>query len=184
MGAKNHAVVLPDADVEAVASALAGAAFGAAGQRCMAISAAVFVGGFDRFRDALLEKARSLKVGGDLWVGLWRGRGGQGRALLGKGTPPQGGWPMGWKGDDGGRAAQRVAVRVRGRPAASRTKLPRLLPSTAGLGRFTRYTAAGTTLCAAGECRVGGGRGPGPCHLARGQAAHRTAHRQWHPAGG
>ena len=44
-GAKNHAVVLPDAFTEATASALTGAAFGAAGQRCMAISAAVFVGG-------------------------------------------------------------------------------------------------------------------------------------------
>ena len=44
-GAKNHAVVLPDAFPEATTAALAGAAFGAAGQRCMAISAAVFVGG-------------------------------------------------------------------------------------------------------------------------------------------
>lgn len=63
MGAKNHAVIMPDADVDSVASALAGAAFGAAGQRCMAISAAVFVGGMERYRGALLEKARSLKVG-------------------------------------------------------------------------------------------------------------------------
>lgn len=64
MGAKNHAVIMPDADVDTVASALAGAAFGAAGQRCMAISAAVFVGGMERYRDALVQKARSLKVGG------------------------------------------------------------------------------------------------------------------------
>ncbi|KAL4423389.1 hypothetical protein ABPG77_004320 [Micractinium sp. CCAP 211/92] len=62
MGAKNHAVIMPDADVDTVASALAGAAFGAAGQRCMAISAAVFVGGMERYRDALVQKARSLKV--------------------------------------------------------------------------------------------------------------------------
>ncbi|PSC70384.1 Methylmalonate-semialdehyde dehydrogenase [acylating] mitochondrial [Micractinium conductrix] len=62
LGAKNHAVVMPDADVDAVAAALTGAAFGAAGQRCMAISVAVFVGGFDRYKDALLAKARSLKV--------------------------------------------------------------------------------------------------------------------------
>lgn len=63
MGAKNHAVIMPDADVDSVASALAGAAFGAAGQRCMAISAAVFVGdAWDRVGPALLEKARSLKV--------------------------------------------------------------------------------------------------------------------------
>lgn len=41
-----------------------GAAFGAAGQRCMAISAAVFVGGMGPYRDALIEKAKSLKVRG------------------------------------------------------------------------------------------------------------------------
>lgn len=63
MGAKNHAVVLPDANVESTAAALAGAAFGAAGQRCMAISAAVFVGGMGPYREALVEKARGLKVG-------------------------------------------------------------------------------------------------------------------------
>lgn len=44
MGAKNHAVIMPDADVDSTVKALTGAAFGAAGQRCMAISAAVFVG--------------------------------------------------------------------------------------------------------------------------------------------
>merc|ERR1719183_3295018 len=44
MGAKNHAVVLPDARPQATANALVGAAFGAAGQRCMAISTVVFVG--------------------------------------------------------------------------------------------------------------------------------------------
>jgi malonate-semialdehyde dehydrogenase (acetylating)/methylmalonate-semialdehyde dehydrogenase len=64
MGAKNHAVVMPDADVDATVKAIAGAAFGAAGQRCMAISAAVFVGGFERWRGPLLEAARSLKVDG------------------------------------------------------------------------------------------------------------------------
>lgn len=45
-----------------------GAAFGAAGQRCMAISAAVFVGGMDKWKEPLLEAAKSLKVGG--WVTL------------------------------------------------------------------------------------------------------------------
>ena len=54
MGAKNHAVVLPDAHREATVSALTGAAFGAAGQRCMAISAAIFVGGFAPWRVRLL----------------------------------------------------------------------------------------------------------------------------------
>ena len=48
LGAKNHAVVLPDANFEATVNALTGAAFGAAGQRCMAISAAVFVGGIGK----------------------------------------------------------------------------------------------------------------------------------------
>jgi len=64
MGAKNHAVVLPDANFDATIAALTGAAFGAAGQRCMAISAAVFVGRgtMDRFCEALAAKAKSLKV--------------------------------------------------------------------------------------------------------------------------
>lgn len=44
MAAKNHATILPDADKEKVLDQLAGAAFGASGQRCMALSAAVFVG--------------------------------------------------------------------------------------------------------------------------------------------
>ena len=61
-GAKNHAVVMPDAPVDATASALVGAAFGAAGQRCMAISAAVFVGGMGPYREALVEKAKALKA--------------------------------------------------------------------------------------------------------------------------
>jgi malonate-semialdehyde dehydrogenase (acetylating)/methylmalonate-semialdehyde dehydrogenase len=63
MGAKNHAVIMPDADVDSTVRALAGAAFGAAGQRCMAISAAVFVGGFERWRKPLIDIARGLKVG-------------------------------------------------------------------------------------------------------------------------
>eukprot|EP00897_Mesotaenium_endlicherianum_P002219 jgi/Mesen1/2024/ME000148S01128 len=64
MGAKNHAVVMPDAAMDAALNALAGAAFGAAGQRCMAISTAVFVGGSGPWEDALVEKAASLKVTG------------------------------------------------------------------------------------------------------------------------
>ncbi len=62
MGAKNHAVIMPDADVDSTVKALTGAAFGAAGQRCMAISAAVFVGGFERWRQPLLDAAKTLKV--------------------------------------------------------------------------------------------------------------------------
>ncbi len=44
MGAKNHATILPDANKETTLNALVSAAFGAAGQRCMALSVAVFVG--------------------------------------------------------------------------------------------------------------------------------------------
>lgn len=62
LGAKNHAVVMPDADVDATVKALTGAGFGAAGQRCMAVSAVVFVGGADRWKEPLLEAAKSLKV--------------------------------------------------------------------------------------------------------------------------
>jgi malonate-semialdehyde dehydrogenase (acetylating)/methylmalonate-semialdehyde dehydrogenase len=63
-GAKNHAVVLPDASGAFVAEQLASAAFGSAGERCMAISAAVAVGSVgDEIVDALTRKARSVKVG-------------------------------------------------------------------------------------------------------------------------
>lgn len=64
-GAKNHAVVLPDADLDNAASTLIGAAYGSAGERCMAISVAVCVG--DATADALVERlaaqARELKIG-------------------------------------------------------------------------------------------------------------------------
>mmetsp|Transcript_25900 Transcript_25900/g.72529 ORF Transcript_25900/g.72529 Transcript_25900/m.72529 type:complete len:550 (-) Transcript_25900:161-1810(-) len=63
MGAKNHGVVMPDADVDSVAGAITGAAFGAAGQRCMALSAAVFIRGLGPYKEALVEKAKSLTVG-------------------------------------------------------------------------------------------------------------------------
>ena len=53
---------MPDANPEAAASALVGASMGAAGQRCMAISAAVFVGGIGKYKDALISKAKALKV--------------------------------------------------------------------------------------------------------------------------
>ena len=61
-GAKNHAVIMPDANPEATASALVGASMGAAGQRCMAISAAVFVGGIGKYKEVLISKAKNLKV--------------------------------------------------------------------------------------------------------------------------
>jgi malonate-semialdehyde dehydrogenase (acetylating)/methylmalonate-semialdehyde dehydrogenase len=44
MGAKNHGVIMPDANKESTINQLVGAAFGAAGQRCMALTTAVFVG--------------------------------------------------------------------------------------------------------------------------------------------
>jgi malonate-semialdehyde dehydrogenase (acetylating)/methylmalonate-semialdehyde dehydrogenase len=64
-GAKNHLVVLPDADVDAVADALLGAAYGSAGERCMAISAAVAVGAGtgDRLLDVLATRVRNLRLG-------------------------------------------------------------------------------------------------------------------------
>lgn len=64
-GAKNHMVIMPDADLDQVVNALMGAAYGAAGERCMAISVAVAVG--DETADALVErlapKVRALKLG-------------------------------------------------------------------------------------------------------------------------
>ncbi len=63
-GAKNHAVVLPDADLAFTADALVGAAYGSAGERCMAISAVVAVGAAgDPLVAALAERAEKLPVG-------------------------------------------------------------------------------------------------------------------------
>ena len=64
-GAKNHAIVMPDADMDNVVSQLLGAAFGSSGERCMALSVAVAVG--DQAADALVTKMqdamKNLKVG-------------------------------------------------------------------------------------------------------------------------
>jgi len=62
MGAKNHGTILPDANKEAALSALAGAAFGASGQRCMALSVALFVGDSKEWIPELCEKASKLKL--------------------------------------------------------------------------------------------------------------------------
>ena len=63
-GAKNHAVVLPDADLDGAADHLLAAAFGSAGERCMAISAAVAVGGIaDELAQTLRDRARRVVVG-------------------------------------------------------------------------------------------------------------------------
>ncbi|CTQ51029.1 CoA-acylating methylmalonate-semialdehyde dehydrogenase [Jannaschia donghaensis] len=64
-GAKNHMIIMPDADMEQAADALVGAGYGAAGERCMAISVAVPVGDetADRLIAALAPKVEALKVG-------------------------------------------------------------------------------------------------------------------------
>ena len=64
-GAKNHMIIMPDADMEQAADALVGAGYGAAGERCMAISVAVPVGEetADRLIAALVPKIEKLKVG-------------------------------------------------------------------------------------------------------------------------
>ena len=71
-GAKNHAVVLPDADLDNAVNALMGAAYGSCGERCMAISVVVAVG--DQVADALIErlvpKIQALKIGAGTACGL------------------------------------------------------------------------------------------------------------------
>jgi len=62
MGAKNHGVIMPDANKEATLNALTGAAFGAAGQRCMALSTAVFVGESKEWIPEIIERANKLKL--------------------------------------------------------------------------------------------------------------------------
>ncbi len=64
-GAKNHMIIMPDADMDQAADALVGAGFGAAGERCMAISVAVPVGEetADRLIEKLVPKIEALKVG-------------------------------------------------------------------------------------------------------------------------
>src|SRR6476659_7516661 len=67
-GAKNHMVIMPDADLDMAADALIGAGYGSAGERCMAISVAVPVGEqtADRLRARLIERVNSLRVGHSL----------------------------------------------------------------------------------------------------------------------
>ena len=62
MGAKNHGVVMPDANKEDSLNQINGAAFGAAGQRCMALSTAVFVGEAQKWIPDLIPRASKLKV--------------------------------------------------------------------------------------------------------------------------
>ena len=63
-GAKNHCVVMPDCDLDQAVNGLMGAAYGSAGERCMAQSVAVAVGGIgDKLIDSLAKKVEALKVG-------------------------------------------------------------------------------------------------------------------------
>jgi malonate-semialdehyde dehydrogenase (acetylating) / methylmalonate-semialdehyde dehydrogenase len=63
-GAKNHCVIMPDADLDQAADALVGAAYGSAGERCMAISVAIAVGNVgDKLIEKLIPKVRALKIG-------------------------------------------------------------------------------------------------------------------------
>ena len=73
-GAKNHMIVLPDADPDLVAQAVTGSVFGSAGQRCLAGSVIVGVGdAYDPMRERLLDEAASIKVGNGLDDGVFMG---------------------------------------------------------------------------------------------------------------
>src|SRR3712207_606691 len=63
-GAKNHAVILPDADLEMATQIISDSAFGCAGQRCLAVSVVLTVGEAQHtFKDAIADVASSIKVG-------------------------------------------------------------------------------------------------------------------------
>ncbi|PPQ67077.1 hypothetical protein CVT25_005678 [Psilocybe cyanescens] len=64
LGAKNHAILMPDANKNLAINSIVGAAFGAAGQRCMAISVAVIVGDTSAWLPGLVERAQLLQVNG------------------------------------------------------------------------------------------------------------------------
>jgi len=64
LGAKNHAAVLPDCNKNQALNAIAGAAFGAAGQRCMALSTLVFVGETKDWAPEIAERAKALSMNG------------------------------------------------------------------------------------------------------------------------
>ncbi|HEY2458999.1 MAG TPA: CoA-acylating methylmalonate-semialdehyde dehydrogenase [Candidatus Acidoferrum sp.] len=73
-GAKNHVIVLPDADMDLAKQIISDSAFGCAGQRCLAVSVAVTIGDAQKkFRDAIAEAASSIKVGFGLDSGVQMG---------------------------------------------------------------------------------------------------------------
>ncbi|CAN9368956.1 unnamed protein product [Alternaria alternata] len=69
LGAKNHALVMPDANKNLALNSIAGAAFGAAGQRCMALSALVTLGDTKEWIHDLVERAKNLQVNGGFEAG-------------------------------------------------------------------------------------------------------------------
>ncbi len=73
-GAKNHMVIMPDADIDQAVNALVGAAYGSAGERCMAISVAVLVGDVaDRIMPGLADRTRTLRIGNGMDAGVEMG---------------------------------------------------------------------------------------------------------------
>jgi malonate-semialdehyde dehydrogenase (acetylating)/methylmalonate-semialdehyde dehydrogenase len=73
-GAKNHVIVLPDADMNMATQIISDSAFGCAGQRCLAVSVAVAIGEAQKtFRDAIADNASKLKVGNGLEDGVQMG---------------------------------------------------------------------------------------------------------------
>src|ERR1700730_2669674 len=73
-GAKNHVIVLPDADMDLAKQIISDSAFGCAGQRCLAVSVAVTIGEAQKtFRDAIADAASSIKVGFGLESGIQMG---------------------------------------------------------------------------------------------------------------
>ena len=73
-GAKNHVIVLPDADMPMATQIISDSAFGCAGQRCLAVSVAVTIGEAQKtFRDSITEAASKLKVGNGLDEGVQMG---------------------------------------------------------------------------------------------------------------
>ena len=73
-GAKNHVIVLPDADIELATQIISDSAFGCAGQRCLAVSVAVTIGEAQKtFRDSIAHAASSIRVGYGLEAGVQMG---------------------------------------------------------------------------------------------------------------
>lgn len=68
-GAKNHHIVMPDANIEKTVESIVNSAFGSAGERCMACSAVVVVGDNDAFVQALKDKADGIKMGDGMLLG-------------------------------------------------------------------------------------------------------------------